>query len=141
MVFSVNFWSMVLELPWTGHLTEIKSDRTSVGVVCESNLSLLPYKAQGVDNGFAEWVNVVRRIGSFLKEHPEDSKQYGWMMRSSCRNVLERINDRAVPKGERPEAHTGFIRDILQSWMNPVLVNAGEMEICLRNCSLRQALT
>lgn len=119
--------SMVLELPWTGQLTEINQTVRAL-VLYEANLSLLPYRAQGVDNGFAEWVSVVRRIGSFLKEHPEESKQYGWMLRSSCRNVLERVNDRAVSKEERLNVYR-FLKDYLTELSESGLVNVGEGDL------------
>ncbi len=115
---------IVLKLPWIDQITEINQTVKAL-VLFEANLSLIPYRAQGVDNGLDEWVNVVRRISGFLKEHPEESKQYGWMLRSSYRNVLEKINDRSVSKEQRQKA-CQYLKDYLAELPEPALVYAGE---------------
>lgn len=116
--------STVLNLPWIEQIMEINQTVRAL-VLYEANLSLIPYRAQGVDSGLDEWVNAAKRISSFLKEHPEESQQYGWMLISSYRNVLVKINDRTVSKAERQKTCRS-LKDYLTELPEPALVYARE---------------
>ncbi len=101
----------VLGLPVLDQITEM-NQTVRTFVLYGANLTLIPYRAQGVDPGLDEWVSVVKRIGGFLKEHPEGSPTYGWMLKTAFRDVLEKLDDRTVTKEKRQ----AVCRDIKQEF-------------------------
>lgn len=114
----------LLALPWINQITDI-NQTVRAFMLYDANLSLIPYRAQGVDNGLDEWVDVVRRITDFLKEHPEEGRPYAWMLKSSYRNVLSKIEDRTVSKEERLKV-CQRLKDCLAELPEPELLTAGE---------------
>ena len=102
--FFARLREKVVELPWIDQV--IKNNQTvRAFVLYGTNLSLMPYRAQGVDNGLEDRVNVVRRVVDFLKEHPEKGRQYGWMLRYSFWTALAKSADRKEPKEARQRAY------------------------------------
>ena len=102
--FLARLREKVVELPWIDQIME-KNQTVRTFVLYGANLSLIPYKAQGVDNGLEDWVYVVRRVVDFLKEHPEEGRQYGWMLKRSYRTALAKCADRNESKEARQRAY------------------------------------
>ena len=101
----------VTTLPWLTQLMEINRTVRAF-VLFGVNLTLMPYRAQGVEGGLEEWLAVVDRIMGFLTDHPEESNLYGWMLRVSFGNVLSRMNDSVVTPEERRKA-SSYLRSCL----------------------------
>ena len=110
----------VTTLPWLTQLMEINRTVRAF-VLFGVNLTLMPYRAQGVKGGIEEWLAVVDRIMGFLTDHPEVSNQYGWMLKMSCRNVLAQLNDPALSVEERKMAGR-YLKDGLSELPEPELM-------------------
>ena len=114
----------VTTLPWLTQLMEINRTVRAF-VLFGVNLTLMPYRAQGVEGGLEEWLAVVDRIMGFLTDHPEESNLYGWMLRVSFGNVLSRMNDSVVTPEERRKA-SSYLRSCLSEMSQLEKFTAGD---------------
>ena len=114
----------VTTLPWLTQLMEINRTVRAF-VLFGVNLTLMPYRAQGVEGGIEEWLAVVDRIMGFLTDHPEESNLYGWMLRVSFGNVLSRLNDSVVTPEERRKA-SSYLRSCLSEMSQLEKFTAGD---------------
>lgn len=114
----------VTTLPWLTQLMEINRTVRAF-VLFGVNLTLMPYRAQGVEGGIEEWLAVVDRIMGFLIDHPEESNLYGWMLRVSFGNVLSRLNDSVVTPEERRKA-SSYLRSCLSEMSQLEKFTAGD---------------
>ena len=114
----------VTTLPWLTQLMEINRTVRAF-VLFGVNLTLMPYRAQGVEGGLEEWLAVVDRIMGFLTDHPEESNLYGWMLRVSFGNVLSRLNDSVVTPEERRKA-SSYLRSCLSEMSQLEKFTAGD---------------
>ena len=114
----------VTTLPWLTQLMEINRTVRAF-VLFGVNLTLMPYRAQGVEGGLEEWLAVVDRIMGFLTDHPEESNLYGWMLRVSFGNVLSRLNDSVVTPEERRKA-SSYLRSCLSDMSQLEKFTAGD---------------
>ena len=114
----------VTTLPWLTQLMEINRTVRAF-VLFGVNLTLMPYRAQGVEGGLEEWLAVVDRIMGFLTDHPEESNLYGWMLRVSFGNVLSQLNDSVVTPEERRKA-SSYLRSCLSEMSQLEKFTAGD---------------
>ena len=114
----------VTTLPWLKQLMEINRTVRAF-VLFGVNLTLMPYRAQGVEGGLEEWLAVVDRIMGFLTDHPEESNVYGWMLRVSFGNVLSQLNDSVVTPEERRKA-SSYLRSCLSEMSQLEKFTAGD---------------
>ena len=109
-----------LNLPWIEQIVEMNLTVRAF-ILYDSNLSSVPYRAQGVDSGIEAWIFAVKRITCFLKEHPEEAGSYGWLVRSCWGNTLWRLGNRKLNKEERQKAYLS-LKECFEEFPNPALL-------------------